>query len=76
VLSGGEGDRFRECILGEGPLDVVGVTAALKRSGFGGFVIGDHAAKMAGDEDRWHPKARLYQAGYLVGLARAVDELT
>jgi mannonate dehydratase len=70
----GEGDRFNECFIGEGPLDVTAVVRALKEVGFRGFAIDDHAPKMVGDED-WHPRARCYQTGYAMGLLRAVSDL-
>lgn len=71
----GEGDTFNECFIGEGPLDVTGHMKLLKEVGFDGFVIDDHAPKMIGDEG-WNPRSRLYQTGYLMGLLRAVDDLT
>lgn len=71
----GEGDRFNECFVGEGPLDVTGHMKLLKEVGFNGFVIDDHAPQMVGDEG-WNPRARLYQTGYLIGLLRAVNDLT
>jgi mannonate dehydratase len=71
----GEGDTFNECFIGEGPLDVTGIMRLLIDVGFDGFVIDDHAPKMIGDEG-WNPRARLYQTGYLMGLVRAVSDLT
>jgi mannonate dehydratase len=71
----GEGDRFNECFIGEGPLDVTAVVRALMEVGYYGFVIDDHAPMMVGDED-WHPRARCYQTGYLMGLLRAVSDLS
>jgi mannonate dehydratase len=70
----GEGDRFNECFIGEGPLDVTGVMRALMEVGYRSFVIDDHAPTMVGDED-WHPRARCYQTGYVMGLLRAVSDL-
>ena len=70
----GERDRFNECFIGEGPLDVTAVVRALREVGFRGFLIDDHAPRMVGDED-WHPRARCYQTGYLMGLLRAVSDL-
>ncbi|HZR01526.1 MAG TPA: mannonate dehydratase [Chloroflexota bacterium] len=71
----GEGDRFNECFIGEGPLDVTGIVRELLAVGYDGFVIDDHAPKMVGDEG-WNPRARCYQTGYLFGLVRAVRDLT
>jgi len=70
----GEGDRFNECFIGEGPLDVTAVVRAFKEVGYRGFVTDDHAPQMVGDED-WHPRARCYQTGYVMGLLRAVSDL-
>jgi mannonate dehydratase len=67
-----EGGCFEECFIGEGPMDVVEVMRALKEVGFDGAIIDDHAPKMVGDEEGWHPRARAYQTGYLAGLLRAL----
>ncbi|MFN8523891.1 MAG: mannonate dehydratase [Chloroflexota bacterium] len=69
-------DDFRECFLGEGVLDVVAAMKALKEVGFTGPIIDDHAPRMLGDDDPWHFRARSYQTGYLMGLMRAVNDLT
>jgi mannonate dehydratase len=69
----GERDHFSECFIGEGPLDVTAIVRALKEVGYRGFVIDDHAPRMVGDED-WHPRARCYQTGYLMGLIRAIND--
>lgn len=71
----GGGDDFRECFIGEGQLDITGVMRALRDVGFTGCVIDDHAPRMLGD-DGWHPRARAYQTGYLMGLLRAIEDLT
>jgi mannonate dehydratase len=70
----GGGDQFNECFIGEGWLDVTRLMKELKSVGFDGFLIDDHAAKMAGDEDNWHPRTRAYQTGYLQGVLRALDD--
>jgi mannonate dehydratase len=71
----GIGDQFNECFIGEGELDITRVMRALREVGFTGFVIDDHAPRMAGDDEAWHPRARAYQTGYLQGLLRAIDDL-
>jgi mannonate dehydratase len=71
----GVGDRFNECFIGEGDLDVTTVMRALKESGFTGCLIDDHVPHMVGDEG-WAPRGRLYSTGYLMGLLRAVNDLT
>ena len=50
------------------------VMRTLKESGFTGCIIDDHAPHMVGD-DRWAPRSRAYQTGYLMGLLRAVNDL-
>jgi mannonate dehydratase len=72
----GTADCFAECFPGEGLLDMTGVMRALKENGFSGPIIEDHAPRMIGDDDPWHPRARGYQTGYLQGLLRAVVDLT
>jgi mannonate dehydratase len=71
----GEGEDFRECFIGEGQLDITGLVKRLRDVGFAGCVIDDHAPKMVGDEG-WNPRARAYQTGYLMGLLRAVEDLS
>jgi mannonate dehydratase len=71
----GEGDVFNECFIGEGSLDVTGMMRLLMDIGYDGFVIDDHAPKMVGDEG-WNPRSRLYQTGYLMGLVRALQDVT
>jgi mannonate dehydratase len=70
----GQGDHFNECFIGEGPLDVTSVITTLQDVGYHGFLIDDHAPQMVGDGD-WHPRARSYQTGYLMGLLRAAGDL-
>jgi mannonate dehydratase len=71
----GTAERFTECFIGEGELDVTAIMRALTRVGFAGCLIDDHAPQMVGD-DGWAPRARAYQAGYLQGLLRAVTDLS
>ncbi|MBI3970208.1 MAG: mannonate dehydratase [Chloroflexi bacterium] len=71
----GTAERFQECFPGEGVLDVTAVMRTLKEVGFTGFIIDDHAPHMAGDEG-WAPRSRAYQTGYLMGLLKAVNDLT
>jgi mannonate dehydratase len=72
----GTGDQFAECFIGEGNFNVTTVMRALKEVGFTGPLIDDHAPRMAGDDTGWHARARAYQTGYLMGLLRAVEDLT
>jgi mannonate dehydratase len=71
----GTAARFRECFPGEGDLDVTAAMRTLKEVAFTGCIIDDHAPRMEGDEG-WHPFGRVYQTGYLMGLWRAVHDLT
>jgi mannonate dehydratase len=71
----GTGDDFAECFIGEGQLDVTAAMRALKEVGFSGALIDDHVPRMVGDEG-WNARGRAYSTGYLMGLLRAVDDLT
>lgn len=71
----GVGDHFAECFIGEGNIDVTAVMRALKEVGFTGFMIDDHVPHLVGDEG-WAPRGRAYSTGYLMGLLRAVTDLT
>ena len=70
----GVGDRFVECFLGEGTVDVTAVLRTLKEVGFAGCLIDDHVPQMVGDSG-WSPRSRAYSTGYLMGLLRAVNDL-
>jgi mannonate dehydratase len=71
----GVGDQFSECFIGEGNLDITAVLRALIEVGFKGFLIDDHVPHMVGDLG-WAPRGRAYSTGYLMGLLRAVRDLT
>jgi mannonate dehydratase len=62
-------------IIGEGQVDLTGALRTLKEVGFTGFVIDDHAPHMLGDTG-WAPRGRIYQTAYIMGLLRAVNDLT
>jgi mannonate dehydratase len=70
----GSAGKFRECFPGEGILDVTSVMRTLKKVGFTGCVIDDHAPHMVGDEG-WAPRSRAYQTGYLMGMLRVLEDL-
>jgi mannonate dehydratase len=70
----GMGDRFSECFIGEGDLDLTAVLRALREVGFDGPVIDDHKPKMVGDAG-WSPRGRAYQTGYIQGMLRVLDDL-
>jgi mannonate dehydratase len=71
----GMGNEFAECFIGEGNLDITTVMRELKQVGFTGCMIDDHVPHMVGDEG-WAPRGRAYSTGYLMGLLRAVNDLT
>jgi mannonate dehydratase len=71
----GIGDEFAECFIGEGNVDVTTVMRTLKDVGFTGCMIDDHVPHMVGDAG-WAPRGRAYSTGYLMGLLRAVNDLT
>ena len=73
----GTGDRFAECFIGEGNVDVTLALRTLKEVGFNGFLIDDHVPHMVGDGDRgWGAYGRAYSTGYIQGLLRAVQSTT
>ncbi|TAK23116.1 MAG: hypothetical protein EPO26_09725 [Chloroflexota bacterium] len=69
----GQGDRFSECFIGDGDLDVTGVLRALRDINYDGCLIDDHAPHMVGDGE-WAHRSRAYQTGYLQGLLRALRD--
>jgi mannonate dehydratase len=71
----GTAERFRECFLGEGNVDVVDAMLALERSGFTGFLIDDHVPHVVGDT-HWGHRGRAYATGYIRGLLKAVEKLS
>lgn len=71
----GMGDQFAECFIGEGDLDITAILQALKEGGYTGLLMDDHAPHMVGDTG-WAPRSRAYQTGYLMGLLRAVNDLS
>jgi mannonate dehydratase len=71
----GTGDQFSECFLGEGNLDLTRVLRTLIEVGYTGFLIDDHVPHLVGDAG-WAPRGRCYSTGYLMGLLRAVTDLT
>lgn len=70
----GAADRFQECFLGEGNVDVVDAMRAFKRVGFTGFFIDDHVPHMV-DDTQWGHRGRALATGYIQGLLAAVTRL-
>lgn len=71
----GTGDQFAECFIGEGNVDITTALRTLREVGFDGPLIDDHVPHMVGDTG-WAPRGRAYATGYLMGLLRAVTDLT
>lgn len=71
----GTSDQFAECFIGEGNIEVTTVMRALKDVGFTGCLIDDHVPHLV-DDVGWAPRGRAYSTGYLMGLLRAVNDLT
>lgn len=72
----GTGDRFNECFIGDGQVNITAALRLLKEVDFRSFLIDDHVPHLYGDGDSgWAPRGRLYATGYIMGLLRAVDDL-
>jgi mannonate dehydratase len=71
----GTAERFAECFLGEGNVDLVAAMRAFKEVGFTGFLIDDHVPHMV-DDSEWGHRGRAYATGYMLALLRAVRALT
>jgi mannonate dehydratase len=65
--------RFQEAFLGEGNYNPLKVMRALKRTGFGGFLLDDHVPRLTGDSDYAH-RGRAHAVGYLQALVTAVED--
>jgi mannonate dehydratase len=70
----GPAERFQECFLGEGNVDVFAAMVALRRSGFTGFLLDDHVPHVVGDT-HWGHRGRAHATGYIQGLLTAVEKL-
>jgi mannonate dehydratase len=70
----GGAERFQECFLGEGNVDVVEAMRTFKRVGFSGFFIDDHVPHMV-DDTQWGHRGRAQATGYIQGLLAAVEKL-
>src|ERR687885_350958 len=71
----GIGDTFNEVFIGDGQVDLTAALRTLKEVGFTGCLIDDHAPHMLGDTG-WAPRGRIYQTGYIMGLLRAVNDVS
>ena len=71
----GGAERFQECFLGEGNVDVVEAMRTFKRVGFSGFFIDDHVPHMV-DDTQWGHRGRAQATGYIQGLLAAVTAMS
>jgi mannonate dehydratase len=71
----GTPEHFSEGFIGEGEVDITRVMQELRAVGFSGCLIDDHAPRMVGDTG-WNPRSRCYQTGYLMGMLRAIRDLS
>ena len=71
----GTAERFAECFLGEGNVNLPEAMRTFKTVGFTGFLIDDHVPHMV-DDSEWGHRGRAYATGYMLGLLSAVNELT
>ena len=70
----GVAEKFQECYLGEGNLDVVEAMRTLHEVGFDGFIIDDHVPLMVNDSP-WGHRGRAQSTGLISGLVMAVEAL-
>jgi mannonate dehydratase len=70
----GGAEKFQECWLGEGNVDVVDAMLTFKKAGFTGFFIDDHVPHMV-DDTQWGHRGRALATGYIQGLLAAVQKL-
>jgi len=64
--------NFQECFIGEGNYNPSAIMLLLKRSGFTGFVLGDHVPQMVGDVPYGY-RGRAHAIGYMQALLDAID---
>lgn len=67
----GRGDDYREVFLGDGEVDVPGVVAALRGSGYAGLLCPEHFPKIV-DEPYMGERSTALCVGYLKGLLSAL----
>jgi mannonate dehydratase len=66
--------RFQECFIGEGNYDAPRTLLALKRAGFGGFLLDDHVPRLV-DDTTWAHRGRAHAIGYLQGALATIEAL-
>ncbi len=71
----GTADKFAECFLGEGNVNLVEAMKTFKECGFTGFLIDDHVPGMV-DDSEWGHRGRAYATGYMLALLNAVTQLS
>lgn len=67
-----DGDKFNECFIDDGDIDIPRALGILQDSGFDGFVIDDHVPQIVGDTS-WGHRARAHAMGYLQGLIAVLE---
>ncbi|MBM4437218.1 MAG: mannonate dehydratase, partial [Actinobacteria bacterium] len=68
----GTAEKFQECFLGEGNVNIVAAMRALHATGFTGFLIDDHVPHMQ-DDTPWGHRGRALSTGIMVGLLAAIQ---
>jgi mannonate dehydratase len=71
----GTAERFAECFLGEGNVNLVEAMQAFKEVGFTGFLIDDHVPLMV-DDRQWGHRGRAFATGYMMALLAAVEHFS
>lgn len=67
----GSGDRFIECFIDDGDIDIPRALGILHANGFDGFIIDDHVPQIVGDTS-WGHRARAHAMGYLQGMVASI----
>ncbi len=70
----GTAEKFAECFLGEGNVNLFEAMRTFKEVGFTGFLIDDHVPHMI-DDSEWGHRGRAYATGYMLALLNAVNQL-
>ena len=66
----GTANRFQECFLGEGNVDVGEAIRTLRQVGFDGYLLDDHVPSIVNDPGYGY-RARAHALGYITGLIEA-----
>jgi mannonate dehydratase len=66
------GNRFNECFIDDGDIDIPRALRILKNNGFDSFIIDDHVPQIV-DDTPWGHRARAHALGYLQGLVTSLE---